>query len=170
MKRSILLATVFLFFTSSFATTTVELPRLKLNANEIFIPIGKTGKKISLMELSKISLDNVQNLTGRKMGFFGRLSFRMTQRKLKKSIESDGSIENKKIARLVKMRGGETGFHLGGFALGFFVGAIGVVIAYVIDDDYKKNRIKWAWIGFGISFILNIILIIAIISASDGYY
>ena len=40
-----------------------------------------------------------------------------------------------------------SGFHLGGFALGFLIGPIGVLIAYLIDDDKKRNRVKWAWIG-----------------------
>ena len=169
MKKIILLSSAFLIFTSSFATTSVKLPGLKLNASEIFIPVGRTGKKISLMELSAISIDNAQQLTGRKMNFFERMSFKITQRKLKRNIREDGTIDNKRITRFVS-KGGETGFHFGGFALGFFLGISGVVIAYFLDDDYKKNRIKWAWIGFGLSFVLSIILIIAIINSANSYY
>jgi hypothetical protein len=55
------------------------------------------------------------------------------------------------------------------FALGFLLGLIGLLIAYLINDDYKHNRVKWAWIGFGIVVVLNIILIAAAAGASTGY-
>jgi hypothetical protein len=122
------------------------------------------------MELSTISVENAQQLTGRKMNFFERMSFKITQRKLKRNIHDDGTIDSKRITALVRKRGGETGFHAGGFALGFFLGVAGVVIAYILDDDYKKNRIKWAWIGFGLGFVLSIILVIAILSSTDYHY
>src|SRR5258708_7189469 len=110
MKKIILLSAAFLIFISSFAITSSTFPRLKLSASEIFIPVGKTGKKISLMELSTISVENAQQLTGRKMNFFERMSFKITQRKLKRNIHDDGTIDSKRISALVKKRGGETGF------------------------------------------------------------
>ncbi|MCU0376302.1 MAG: hypothetical protein MUF24_13425 [Chitinophagaceae bacterium] len=130
-----------------------------LNANEVFIPLGGTDKKISLMELSSISSEELESRTGRKMGFGDRIAFRKAQRKLKKAIAADGTISSKKIVKHVSMIDGETGFHLGGFALGFLVGLIGVLIAYLINDDKKSNRTKWAWIGFGIGLVITIILI-----------
>lgn len=57
-----------------------------------------------------------------------------------------------------------TGFHFGGFALGFFVGLIGVLIAYLIrgDEAVDRNRRKWAWIGFGVYVLLLVALIVAL--------
>src|SRR6185436_14731416 len=95
--------------------------------------------------------------------YMERVNFRAAQNKIRKSIAADGTIKNKRIAKLMtKGNAGESGFHLGGFALGFFLWGVGVLIAYLLNDDYKKNRVKWAWIGFGVSCILYIILWVAV--------
>ena len=62
---------------------------------------------------------------------------------------------------------GRSGFNPGGFALGFFAGLIGVLIAYLIKDDHKKNRTKWAWLGLGIAVVLTA-LAYAVVYASLG--
>lgn len=161
MKKILVFFAALFLITSSNASVNVIEPRL--NASEIFFPVGNTGKQISLMDLSQINLKDFENLTGKKLNFIDRVGFKAAQKKLKKSIDSDGTLNNKKVEKFLK-RGGETGFHFGGFALGFFAGLIGVLIAYVINDDFKKNRVKWAWIGFGIIFVINIILIVAILN------
>ena len=132
--------------TSSFASVNVINPPLK--ASEIFFPVGKTGMKISLLELSQIKVKDLELLTGRKMDLIDRTSFKLAQKQVRKSINNDGTINSKKVEKYLQQRGGETGFHLGGFALGFLLGLIGVLIAYLIKDDKKRNRVKWAWIGW----------------------
>jgi hypothetical protein len=127
----------------------------------LYIPIGTTGKKISLMELSTIRMDNLEALTGRKMNFAEKISFKVSQKKLRKSIASDGTVESKKLQKLFEKRDGETGFHLGGFALGLLLGIIGVLIAYLIKDDYKRNRVKWAWIVWAIWLGIFLIILAA---------
>jgi hypothetical protein len=168
MKKLLLLLLSTAIFSVSFGAATIVV-KPALNANEIYLPVGKSGQKISLMELSKISLKDFETLTNRKMKFFDRLAFKSGQKKLNKGISEDGTIKKKKLQKFVnKFYGGETGFHAGGFFLGFLLGAIGLIIAYVINDDYKRNRVKWAWIGFGIAVVINIILIVAIFN-SNGY-
>ena len=148
---------------NSTATTDVKLP---LKASQVYLPVGNTDKTISVMELSTISMKELQKLTGRKMNLLERGSFKAGQKKLRNSINSDGTF-NKKTEKLFnKTMAGGGGFHAGGFFLGFLIGAIGVVIAYVINDDKKKARVKWAWIGFGVSVVLSIIIIIAATAAS----
>ena len=167
MRKILLFGTALLLFSATFAAASVELPILK--ADQIFIPIGKTGQKISYAQLATISLKDLQALTGKKMNFLDRLNFRMAQKKIRKSIATDGTIKNKRILKFFsKAKGGagETGFHIGGFALGFFVGAIGVLIAYLINDDYKSNRVKWAWIGFATFVVLYVGLVVLIINAN----
>jgi len=155
MKKLIVLCvSASLFFTSN-ATSTILTPP-KLNAKDVLVPVGKLGNKISVMELSRISTGDYQQLTGDKMNLFDKLSFKITQHKLRQSINRDGTFNRKAMA---KFFGGEYGFHVGGFALGFLLGLIGVLIAYLIKDDYKPNRVKWAWIGFGIGLIISIIIV-----------
>ena len=136
-------------------------------AAEIWLPIGNTGRQISLLDLSRIDVKTFETVTGRHLPFLDRVGFKMAQRKLRNSIQPDGTINSKKLERFLHSGDGDpsTGFHIGGFALGFFVGLIGVLIAYLINDDYKRNRVKWAWIGFGIFAVLYIILLAALVSA-----
>ena len=157
MKKSLFLWVAFLMLTASFASTTVSIkPRLK--ASEIMIPLGN-NQTISLMDLSRISIKEVETLRGEKMKAFDRISFKAAQRQLKKTINPDGTLSNKFVKKFQKAEG--TGFNLGGFALGFLLGLIGVLIAYLIKGDERKNRIKWAWIGFAVAVVLYIILLLA---------
>jgi hypothetical protein len=70
---------LFLIIANSFGTSNILSPG-KLKASEVYIPIGKTGKKISLLELSTISMSGLQTLTERKMNFTERISFRIAKR------------------------------------------------------------------------------------------
>jgi len=169
MRKLLLLGTALLFFTATFATANVEAPVLR--ADQLFFPIGKSGEKISYAQLANISIADLQALTGKKMGFIQRLNFRIAQSKIRKSIAADGTIKNKKIAKFFTQKGhaGETGFHIGGFALGFLLGLIGVLIAYLINDDFKRNRVKWAWIGWGIFVVLYLILWLAVFNTVNTY-
>jgi hypothetical protein len=132
-----------------------------LKANEVMIPIGKSGQTISLGDFSKLSPAEYEKLAHVKLGFFDRIAYRKAMRTLKKGIAEDGTITNKKIADLVKPTGDLTeGFHIGGFALGFLVGLIGVLIAYLINDDKKDARVKWAWIGFAAWIVILLIAVV----------
>lgn len=144
-------------------TPPVETP--VLNANTMILPVGKTGKTISLMELAHIDVKDFQLLTGKKLSFFDKIGFKLGQKKLRNKIEEDGTIKSKVIQKYAgKMAAdGTTGFHLGGFALGFLVGLIGVLIAYLINDDKKSNRVKWAWIGLAAAIVFYLLLVVAIL-------
>lgn len=159
MKKTLLLLLAILTLGFSFAATT-PAKKAKVKASEVLIPIGNTGTKISLLDLSEIKIKEVETLSGRKMNFTDRLTFKAAQRQLRKSINPDGTINTKRIAKNVKKVDGESGFHVGGFALGFLLGLIGVLIAYLINDDKKSNRTKWAWIGFAAALVLYLLLII----------
>ena len=96
-----------------------------------------------------------------KLGFFDRMAYKKAMKKLNKGIAADGTITNKKIAKSAKkyVDGGEP-FNLGGFALGLLLSIIGVLIAYLINDDKKSARVRWAWIGFGVSLLIWLIFLI----------
>ncbi len=161
MKKIFLALLSLVFLTSTFATVNVSRPNPK--ASEIFLPLGVDGSKISLLELSRLKVKEVEQISGKKLSFSDRLAFKIAQKKLRDNISPDGTFDTKRLEKAFKQqqKGGETGFHFGGFALGFFLGLIGLIISFFINDDYKRNRVKWAWIGFGIQLILGLISILA---------
>lgn len=171
MKRNSFFAGLLACFIllSSFVAVPVVTPASKnvvkpveINAKNVLIPVGGKGVKLSLYELRNLKQGQLESITGRKMNFFESLAFSKAQRQLKKQINEEGVVTGNKLKRAMGSSADLTsGFHLGGFALGFLIGPIGVLIAYLIDDDKKRNRIKWAWIGliawvviFGGVFIL----------------
>lgn len=157
MRKIFAVIAVLLIVNGTFASG-VKPP---LKASEIFVPVGKTGKLISLLELSTIKMKDMETLTGKKISFVDRLTLKAAQRQLRNNINYDGSFNSKKIEKLMKKRGEGGGFQAGGFFLGFLLGLIGVLIAYLINDDQKRNRTKWAWIGFGVWIGILLILIAA---------
>lgn len=166
MKKLITICITFLIIavTSGSSPVNNNTTKNKIYASEIFIPIGKTGNKISLLELSTITKADLEKITGNKMNSAESRAFYGAQKKLKKGINSDGVVTKSKLKKLYNEGkegiDGTTGFHLGGFALGFFLTIIGVLIAYLLKDGKSKNRQKWAWIGlaaaivFGLAFFL----------------
>ena len=155
MKKIFTLLLVVSFCTPLLAAT---VPADKpLNAKEIMVPIAK-GKFISFQDLAYIKVADYEKVTGKKMSFFKKLEFKLTQRKLRNSINEDGTFSNKRMEKMFKDdMSGTSGFHLGGFALGLFLFLIGVLIAYLINDGKKQNRVKWAWIGAAAALVLYLL-------------
>lgn len=152
-----------LLFLVPFITTHASTPPAKEppNANGILLPVGTTGKWISLMTLSTIPVKEYEALRGKKLSLFAKIGFRLGQKRLLSRINDDGTIANKRfLQHAVKMaqEGGTTGFHAGGFFLGLFLLYFGVLIAYSIRDNKRRNRVKWAWIGFGVSAVTLLII------------
>ena len=164
MKKVFTSVIALLVLTVSFAAKPNSNPT-PLYASQIMFPVGKAGQKISLLELSTISKVNLEKKTGKKMSGAESFAFKSAQRKMNRGINKEGVVSSKKMKKM--FYAGETGFHLGGFALGFFVGLTGVLIAYLIKDDYKRNRVKWAWIGFGVGLVLAIVFLAAFYSSGN---
>ena len=153
------LAALFFVLHSFSAPLVTPAKSPKLNANEVFIPVGKSGQMISLMQLSTIKMDELQKLTGQKLNLFERLMLKSGQKKLRSSIAADGTINSKKLNKAFSHdRDVTSGFHLGGFALGLLLFLIGVLIAYLINDGNHAVRVKWAWIGAAIAAVLYIVI------------
>lgn len=159
MKKTIILVLALVLQTGGFATLLPTSPSPR--ASSVMVPLGNTGKQISLQELSVISLQNLQELTGKKMNLADRITFKLAQKELRNSILEDGSFDNKKLKKLALKADGSGGFNIGGFALGFLVGLIGVLIAYLINDDKKKARVKWAWLGL-LAWLLLVVIFVAV--------
>ena len=153
---------IFFAFIASFSSinsTTNSVPssaaKPPLKADEVYLPVGKTGHLISLMDLSRISVKDFETMSGEKMKFSEKVQFKLSQRQLKKSINEDGTFSRKSIEKYLTKPpvGGGGVFSLGGLLLGLFLSLIGVLIAYLIGKD-NKSRIRWAWIGAIISLIV----------------
>jgi hypothetical protein len=164
-KITILILALPLFLATHAATSPAALLNFRAgteepgpNANSIMVPIGNEGRTISLMELSHMNVKDFETLRGKKLGFFGKIGFKLEQKKLREKINADGSLNSKALHTFTgKLADGKSGFHLGGFALGF-LGLLGVLIAYLINDEKKRNRVKWAWIGFSIYAVIVLLM------------
>lgn len=145
MRKILFTLTLCFLITSVGANVPLDKPAIK--ASEVLIPIGKDGQFISFEELSVISLHDMQKLTGEKMSLSEKITFKVAQRKLRSSIHRDGTLDKRFWVAGV-------GIHWGGLALGFFLSVIGVLIAYLIKVGDRRSRIRWAWIGALISFVI----------------
>ena len=145
MRRLLLILASCFLLVPARANVRSSAPAIK--ASDVLVPVGNSGKLISLQELSVISTKDMQTLTGQKMSLAEKIAFRAAQRNLRSSIHRDGTLDKK-----FGVMGG--GIHWGGLALGFFLSLIGVLIAYLIKGDNGKARVRWAWIGALIGFIV----------------
>jgi hypothetical protein len=161
MKKILIVFAALTFFTTCFSASVI--PVLPKKANEVFIPM-ENKMQISLSDLSVIKVKDYEKLTGKHMNFFQRTAFKAGQKKLRNSFSEDGTITNKKLLKAIESGDHSVGFHIGGFALGFLLGIIGVLLAYVIggDEDVKRNRAKWAWIGLGVYVVIVIALLVSL--------
>jgi hypothetical protein len=74
------------------------------------------------------------------------------------------TITPQKKSRLFHTEDRTKGFHILGFILGFFLGPIGIILSYFIDKEEERyNRVKWAWIGWGVSIIFVLLLYVSLI-------
>jgi len=152
MRRAFNLLLAF-FVSASLNASTTPAPK-PLNAKEIMVPIAN-GKVISFHDLAYIKVADYEKVTGKKLSFLKKIEFKVAQRKLRHSMNEDGTFSNKRMEKMFKSGiDGETGFHLGGFALGILLSLVGVLIAYLINDEKKSNRVRWAWIGAALVIFL----------------
>lgn len=161
MKKLTTLLLAALVLNASVAVNPANNGTKPLNANQVMIPIGKTGNKISLAEFSKLKPREYEQLANVKLGFFDRLAYKRAMKKLRNNIAADGTIKKGKYSKVFSSAvDSDSDFHIGGAALGFLLGLIGVLIAYLIDDDKKSRRVKWAWIGFAAWVVIWLLLVI----------
>lgn len=146
MKKLFVIFLLIATFSVAYSTS-VSIIKPTLKASDIYLPVGKSGQLISIQDLSVIKLKDFETLTGKKMKLIDRIGFALTQKQLRKSINADGTFSKKKVQKYFNKMAEDGGFNAGGFFLGFLLGLIGVLIAYLIKDEKKSARVKWAWLG-----------------------
>lgn len=100
MKKFVALFFASIFMVQSFAAVNVELPARK--ASEVYLPVGNTGKTVSLQALTTMSVKEYQSVTGQHLKFADKVAFKLTQKELRKTINADGTVNAKKMERLTK--------------------------------------------------------------------
>jgi len=157
MKKTFILFLLSAVVSTTYSSTNsipVSSTNPSIKATEVYVPVGKNGHLISLMDLSQISVKEFESLSGKKMKMMEKVNFKMKQRELKKNINYDGSFSKKRVEKYFNKAALGGAFSLSGLALGLFLSLIGVLIAYLITTGDKKGRITWAWIGAAIGFII----------------
>ena len=96
MKKMIIFIGLAAFFSSAYSTTALISPsstKLPVRADEVYLPVGTTGRLISLMDLSKISVKDFETLSGKKMKFLDKVSFKIGQRQLREKYKPGWNIQ-----------------------------------------------------------------------------
>jgi len=162
MKKSFLFLMSFVLLFNMVGFSAILPPT---NTNPTTIEQAQLDK---LKQFSTMSFMEYEKLLGHKASKVEKYAFTRMQKKTSKMFDSEGNLLQKYQQRLKRMYDEPGGSFVGGFALGFFLGAIGLILAYAVNNDGdKKNRIKGAWWGFIIQAILAIILIAASVAALE---
>lgn len=100
--------------------------------------------------LANLSIAQYSALHGKKLNAFEKLSFRLSQKRMKMMLKKYdygevGTLQ--KISWLLK---------------GLLLGPIAVAIAYIFLQDEERELIKWTWFGFAgfAAVILGILLFV----------
>ncbi len=157
MKKFLVLLTALALVINSFAAFTVEAPPKK--ASEIYITIGATGKQVSLMDLSRMSPKEYQDLTGQHLKLTEKLAFRISQRELRKAINPDGTINIKKLESLnAKMtKAPASGDNKRNLRLALIFAAVAVVLTIIGG----VSTVGWAlWTLASIAWLVAVVFFI----------
>lgn len=155
MKQISALFFALVFMSNSFAIVGSELHRAP-KASQLHLPLGKTGKSISLLELSTMSVKEYQDLSGQHFKLIEKLSFKMAQRELKRVINRDGSVNVKKLEvlnkKMQKAAPGDSKRYLR-WAL-IFLGAGGIFSLLGTQVPFTWYLASIAFLASGVFFVL----------------
>lgn len=143
---------------AAIVTHAAILPPSKVNNEHA---IEKAGLE-SIKKFSTMTFIEYETMLGHKASRLEKFAFERMQKKSVKMLDENGNLRSKYERKFNSMYEGSGGSFFGGFALGFFLGAIGLLLAYVaFKDGGQKKRITGAWWGFGVATILFIIVVAA---------
>ncbi|MFT3843658.1 MAG: hypothetical protein QM725_01290 [Lacibacter sp.] len=141
-------------------------------AGAIYIPSNQTdnvkaGKmsvaavfnNMDVKTFLSVTPSKIQEMTGTKLSFGQKVSLRMAQAEVKRNLKKGKEI---KMAEMGKKA--EGGINFLWVLVGLVLGITGVLIAYLTREGHDDNRVRSAWIGFGISAIISIIFLVLYLS------
>ena len=118
-------------------------------------PVDPAMNAALIQQFLKLTPKKYYELTGKKMKLSQKISLKLAQWKIKRMLKKGKTVD---LVAMTTKKGIDTSdFNIAGFLLGFFLSLIGVLIAYLIDDE---AIIKWAWLGAGLSAILWLIFVV----------
>ncbi len=109
-----------------------------------------TSKYLKASEFVKLSVKEFNVLTGKKLNFLQRVSFKMTKMKMKHDLKKNPDL---KITDYVDGDGTTFRLDVLWLILGVLIGPIGVLLAYLTKQE--KYKITSSWIGFGVWLLLG---------------
>jgi hypothetical protein len=162
MKRILTLFLALSFLATSFAagTASIVVPKKSPapNANQILIPIGKSGEKVSLMDLSHMKTKDFEALSGKKLSLANKVAFKVIQKQLRSNINAKGEINSKFFAKAaLKLKKADDKAHN---YLKLFLILLGIGIVFTILGFFIPFIWWLGWLAYlaaGIFFVLWLI-------------
>src|SRR5689334_3768898 len=72
---------------------------VSLKAEDMMMPLPGTNQQISLADFVKLTPKEYKTLTGTKLSLKEKISLKLTQRQLKKTINKDGTVNAEKFKK-----------------------------------------------------------------------
>jgi|SRR5687768_319911 len=149
-RFSLLVFALMIFnLTTSALTVPSTEPVPPKSENTVVTPF--TG--MTVQDFLALTPKKYKELTGEKLSITQKISLKLAQKKIKKALKNNESIDSATMANAVDT----SDFNIGGFVLGLLLSVIGVLIAYLIGDT---SVIKWAWIGFGVFLVIFLLAVL----------
>ena len=118
-------------------------------------PVDPAMNAALIQQFLKLTPQRYYEITGKKMKLSQKISLKLAQWKIKRMLKKGKTVD---LVAMTTKKGIDTSdFNIAGFLLGFFLSLIGVLIAYLLNDE---AIIKWAWLGAGLSAILWLIFVV----------
>jgi hypothetical protein len=162
MKRIVTFFLALSFLSTSFAagTASIVVPKKSPspNANQILVPIGKSGEKISLMDLSYMKTKDFESLSGKKLSLANKIAFKVIQKQLRSSINSKGEVNTRifeKAALKLKKADDKAHNYLKLFLILLGVGIVFTILGFVVPFIWWLGWL--AYLAAGIFFVLWLI-------------
>ncbi len=136
-------------FLTAFAASTIPLSSITEPTANSSLPKKDQIRLAQMRQFISMSPDEYGKLSGHKLNFLERFSFKISQHRMKKMLKryeyGDGPNTLSKISWLLK---------------GLILGPIALLIGYLFLKDDDRELIKWIWFGFaGFSIIVVALLL-----------
>lgn len=109
------------------------------------------SKYLKASEFVNLSVAEFNSLTGKKLNFFQRMSFKVAKMRMKHDLKTNPNLLITDYVDGV----GTFKVDVLWLILGIILGPIGVLIAYLTKQESYK--ITSSWIGFGIAVLLSLV-------------